>query len=58
VMKFWNEPSKFTATTWIAGDYLVMIITNQRPHYLVEIYDATLAHNMREVFKGLWKKVK
>lgn len=57
-MRFWSDTNKFTATTWIAGDYLVIIITNQRPHYLVEIHDATLAHNMREIFKGLWKRVK
>lgn len=57
-IKFWNDTKKITATTWITGDYLIMIITNQRPHYLVEIHDATLAHNMREMFKGFWKKVK
>lgn len=57
-IKFWSETKKITAATWIAGDYLIMIITNQRPHYLVEIYDATLANNMREIFKGLWKMVK
>ena len=31
-----------------------MIITNQQPHYLVEIHDTALAHNLREVFKGIW----
>ncbi len=57
-MKFWSDTKQFTATTWVCGDYVVMIITSQKPHYLVEIYDATLAHNMRETFKGLWKMVK
>ena len=57
-IKFWSDTKQFTATTWVGGDYLIMIITNQRPHYLVEIHDATLAHNIREVFKGIWKKVK
>jgi len=57
-IKFWSDTKQFTATTWVAGDYLIMVITNQRPHYLVEIHDATLAHNIREVFKGIWKKVK
>jgi len=56
-IKFWNKSADFSATTWILGDYLVMIVTNQRPHYLVEIYDATLAHNQREVFKGLWSSL-
>ncbi len=57
-IKFWSDTKQFTASTWVAGDYLIMIITNQRPHYLVEIHDTTLAHNIREVFKGIWKKVK
>jgi predicted transcriptional regulator len=44
----------FTSSLWVAGDYLVMVFTKQHPFYLVEIHDATLAHNMREVFKRLW----
>lgn len=52
---FWKEAGQFTATVWVCGDYLIMISTRESPHYLVEIYDATLAHNMREVFKGIWK---
>lgn len=57
-IKFWKDADKFTATTWIVGDYIVMVTTNQKPHFLVEIHDTTLAHNMREVFKGLWGKIK
>ncbi len=45
----------FTSTVWVAGDYLIMISTREHPFYLVEIHDATLAHNMREVFKKLWE---
>lgn len=57
-INFWKESHNFTSTTWILGDYVVMIITNQKPHYLVEIYDSALAHNLREVFKGIWKTIK
>lgn len=56
-IKFWNKATDFTATTWIMGDYVTMIVTNKRPHYLVEIHDQTLAHNMRQVFKGLWAEI-
>ncbi len=52
-MKFWKG-SNFTGSTWINGDHLIMIVTNKRPHYLVEIHDKVLAHNMRELFKGIW----
>jgi sugar-specific transcriptional regulator TrmB len=54
-IKFWKESHNFSATTWILGDFVIMIATNQRPYYLVEIYDSVLAHNMREVFKGIWR---
>ena len=48
----------FTSSVWVAGDYLVMTFTKQHPFYLVEIHDATLAHNMKEVFKKLWSLTK
>lgn len=44
----------FSSTVWVAGDYLVMVVSQQQPAYLVEIHDAALAHNMREVLKKLW----
>lgn len=46
----------FSASTWIFGDYLIIVMTSQKPYYLVEIHDAVLAHNMRAVFKGLWEE--
>jgi sugar-specific transcriptional regulator TrmB len=48
--------TNFTSTVFVSGDYLTMVITRQHPHYLFEIHDKTLAHNMREVFKKLWEK--
>ena len=54
-IKFFEASENFTGTLWINGDYLVMVVTGKRPHYLVEIHDETLAHNLREVFKGMWK---
>ncbi len=56
-IQFWKESHNFTATTWILGDFVVMIVTNQKPHYLVEIHDTALAQNLREVFKGIWKSL-
>jgi DNA-binding MarR family transcriptional regulator len=57
-IRFWEngveEKSDFTGTLWITGDYITMIQTSERPFYLVEIHDAVLAHNMREVFRKLW----
>ena len=44
----------FTSSIWVSGDFIVMVVTKQHPFHLLEIHDATLAHNMREVFKKLW----
>src|SRR3989338_768250 len=53
-IKFWNKANNFVSTTWVIGDYVVMVNTRRRPFYLVEIEDATFAHGLREVFKNLW----
>lgn len=56
-IKFWKEGKDFSATTWINGDYVVIVVSNAVPRYLVQIHDAVLAHNLREVFKGVWKNL-
>ena len=52
------EGISFDSSFWVAGDYLFMIQTRERPHYLVEINDTVLARNQRELFKGLWELAK
>ncbi len=54
-MKFWNS-DEFTGTQWVVGAYIILIITKQRPFYLVEIHDAVMAQNMRGLFKNIWEK--
>ncbi|MEI6810972.1 MAG: helix-turn-helix domain-containing protein [Candidatus Nomurabacteria bacterium] len=44
------------SSTWIVGDYTIMVQTRTRPHYLVEICDPVFARNQREFFKCLWNK--
>jgi len=56
-IKYWKANVVFTATTWICGNYLIMIVTNQSPNYLIEINDPILAHNTREVLKGIWYSI-
>jgi predicted DNA-binding transcriptional regulator len=57
LIKFWNKNNlKFTASIWINGNYIVMIITNKHPFYLIEINDSSLAHNLREIYKGIWEQ--
>jgi hypothetical protein len=49
---------KFQSTLWVAGEYVVMIMTHVRPHYLYEIHDPLMAANLREVCKTLWKEAR
>jgi len=56
-MKFWSESGQFDTTLWVNGDYIIMIVTQNHPHYLVEIHDTVLSANLRELFKGIWKTV-
>lgn len=57
-IKFWGEALDFYSTTWVIGDYVIMINTRTRPFYLVEIHDKLMAHDQREVFRNLWQMVK
>ena len=55
--KFWHEHFDFTASLWVYGTFVVMVITRQRPYYLIEIHDEALANNLRLVFMGLWHSI-
>ncbi len=56
-IKFWGEALDFYSTTWIVGDYVIMINTRSHPFYLVEIHDKLMAHDQREVFRNLWEMI-
>lgn len=55
-VKFLKD-APFDAAIWAVGNYIVMIMSNQKPNYLLEIHDAVLARNMREYFKAMWEKI-
>lgn len=56
-IKFLENNSEFTATNVVFGDYILFIMTRERPHYLIEIYNPVMAENMRQLFKRLWNDV-
>ncbi|MDE1965897.1 MAG: hypothetical protein KGI41_01475, partial [Patescibacteria group bacterium] len=56
-MKYWGEATDFRSTTWVSGDYVIMINTQRKPFYVIEIHDKLMAHDQREVFKNLWPLV-
>lgn len=53
-IKYWNT-DEFSATQWVIGSYVIIIITKQRPFYLIEINDTVMAHNMKNLFKTIWE---
>lgn len=53
--KFWKAAEKIGVTQEVAGDYVIIINTQSRPHYMIEIYDTVMAENQRQLFKGLWE---
>jgi len=56
-IKFWKDNMTFTASNFVVGDYVVFMMTRNRPHYLVEIHDAVYAENMRALFSNLWNMI-
>ena len=56
-IKFWKKNFQFTSTQWVVGDYVITLMTHQKPHYLVELYNPDYAEDMRELFKSLWTDI-
>ena len=51
-----KEAYEFTATQVVLGDYVMLVMTSEKPFYMIEIHDRVMAHNLREVFKLMWGK--
>lgn len=45
---------KFNSTIWVCGDYIIMIMTREKPHYSFQILDPVFASNLKMIFKLLW----
>ncbi len=45
---------EFSSTIWALGEYVVTIMTRQKPHYAFLLKDAVFAANQRAVFRMLW----
>ena len=46
---------RFSSTIWVAGEYVITIMTRQKPHYAFQLKDAVFASNQRNVFQLLWQ---
>lgn len=56
-IKYWSESAEFSATHVVVGEYILMIMTREHPHYLIEIHDRVMADNLREMFKAIWEMI-
>ncbi len=46
---------EISSTIWILGDYIISIMTRQKPHYAFQLKDTVFAANQRLIFQLLWK---
>lgn len=45
----------FSVTQLVVGEYVVYVMTRQKPFYLLEIHDPMIAYNLRQLFKSMWQ---
>lgn len=46
---------EFNSTIWVCGDYIIMVMTKQNPHFAFQIKDPLFAANHRTIFELLWR---
>jgi sugar-specific transcriptional regulator TrmB len=44
----------FQTSVWIYGNYLILIQSNEEPHYAYQLEDPAICSNLRSVFQLLW----
>lgn len=49
---------EFSSTVWVLGEYVVTIMTRQKPHYAFMLKDAVFAANQRAVYQLLWMSLR
>lgn len=53
-IRFLKENIEIQSTIWICGEYIIMIMTQHKPHYAFQIKDALFAKNLRELLKLIY----
>jgi sugar-specific transcriptional regulator TrmB len=49
---------QFSSTVWVLGEFVITIMTRQKPHYAFQLQDPVFAANQRLTFQMLWSLVK
>lgn len=45
---------EFSSTIWVLGEYVITIMTRQKPHYAFQLKDSVFAANQRILFQQFW----
>ncbi len=53
-MKFVPDRYHFSSTIWVVGDYIVLIMSSEKPHYAIQLRNPMFSENLRTIFKMLW----
>jgi sugar-specific transcriptional regulator TrmB len=53
-VKILPKKDQFSSTVWVLGDYVITIMTRQKPYYAFQLQDAVFAANQRLLFQLLW----
>ena len=54
-IKYWEETGELTYSTWVNGEYTIMLNTRVHPYSVIEIHDPLLAQSQRQIFEVMWK---
>ena len=57
-VRFLGSNLQFESTTWVMGDYVIIIVTRKSPMYAVQIFEPALATNQRVLFQQLYREAK
>lgn len=49
------EGVEFSSSIWLYGEFIVMGMTREKPHYAFLLKDSVLSANLRTIFKLLWQ---
>ena len=54
-IKYWDE--EHDASQWVLGDYIIMVVTKQKPQYVIQIKDKLMAESLRRTYRKLWNLI-
>lgn len=54
VIKVVPKQYQYSSTVWVLGEYVITIMTRQKPHYAFQLQDTVFASNLRLTFQLLW----